>query len=191
MSLEKNSPQASGEKRFEELYSELRRIAARAMAGERKSHTLQPTALVNEAYLRLRGQADVAKWNRDQFLALASKMMRRVLVDHARAAHAEKRGGGASVIGFDEAIVEQTPDPSAPQTLTSVLALDTALTELSKINPRCAKVVELRAFSGLSIDEIAKEVDASPATVKRDFLFAVTWLKSNGLGGGAEGADYE
>ena len=183
MSFDGQDQKPVGEKRFEELYQELRRIAARAMAGERKSHTLQPTALVNEAYLRLRGQADAAQWSRDQFLALAAKMMRRVLVDHARAVHAEKRGGGVAAVELDDVLLDHTPDPARAPTMTSVLALDAALKELHAINPRCARVVELRAFSGFEISEIAKEVEASPATVKRDFLFAVNWLKAKGLGG--------
>jgi RNA polymerase sigma-70 factor, ECF subfamily len=151
---------------LESLYGELHRLATRHMRGERASHTLQPTALVNEAYVRLLRGAG-GKWrDRMHFLAVASTVMRRVLVDHARRRTAGKRGSGAVVIEMHEDDGAYAPSPE------TILAVDEALTELSVSSPRQARIVELRFFAGLTEDEIAELLGVSSRTVKRDWIVA-------------------
>lgn len=151
------------------LYAELHRIAERQMARERPDHTLQPTALVDEAFMRLLGTTPANFADRSHFLRAASRVMRRVLVDHARARHAVKRGGTLQVT-LDEAIV------SGGDTTLDMLALDDALNRLGAVDPRWAQVVELRFFGGLSVPEVADALGTSVATVKRDWQFARGWL---------------
>jgi len=153
------------------VYNELHRAAARAMRGEAVGHTLQPTALVNELYLRL-ADHDGADWqSRTQFFRVAAKVMRQVLVDHARARCSEKRGGGVRAITLDE-----VRDGPSSDTAVDVLALHEALDNLAKLDANQAAVVELRYFTGLNIDETAKALGISPATVKRDWTVARAWL---------------
>jgi RNA polymerase sigma factor (TIGR02999 family) len=151
------------------VYEELRRLAHHYMRGERAGHTLQTTALVNELYLRLAG-IDGFQWrDRAHFFAMAATLMRRVLVDYARLRAREKRGGGVSVISLDENAV-------APQSAVDVIALDEALERLASADPQQSRVVELRFFAGLSVEETAEALGISPATVKRDWATAKLWL---------------
>jgi RNA polymerase sigma-70 factor (ECF subfamily) len=152
------------------VYAELRRIAARQLRRERVGHTLQPTALVNEAYLRLVDQRRVDWRNRAHFFAVAAQMMRRILVDHARRHNAGKRGDGLQHVSIDE--VEA---PAAGDHI-SVLALDQALGRLEKLDQGLAQIVELRAFSGLTIEEAAHVLNVSPSTAKREWRTAKAWL---------------
>jgi RNA polymerase sigma factor (TIGR02999 family) len=151
------------------VYDELRRQARRYLGGERPDHTLQPTALVHEAYVRLVGQRNVKWQNRAQFFGVAAQLMRRILVDHARARAAAKRGGGASGLSLTEPETVSQPD-------VEVIALDAALTELSALDPVHGRVVELRFFGGLTIEETAEVLHLSPATIKRDWSVAKAWL---------------
>ncbi len=161
---------AARDRLFVLVYEELRRRAAGRLRRERQGHTLRPTALVHEAYLRLTGQ-DRMNWrNRAQFFAVASEMMRRVLVDHARERNAAKRAGGAVRVALDEEVATSKPRD------VDVLALDSALEELAAMDARQSRVVELRYFGGLSMEEIAEVLDVSRATVNRDWRFARTWL---------------
>jgi RNA polymerase sigma factor (TIGR02999 family) len=153
------------------VYAELRRLAARQLRGERPNHTLQPTALVNETYLRLVGQQSVPWANRAHFFAIAAEMMRRVLVDHARKRRAAKRNPGTVYLELGES------GPEAADRATELLALDDALTELEKLDPRQAKVVELRFFAGLSVEETAEVAGISTATVKREWKTARAFLR--------------
>ncbi len=150
---------------------ELRRIAHRYMRMERQGHTLQTTALVNEVYLKLVDQAQVDWQNRAQFLGVAARLMRHILVDHARALCRAKRGGGAHVLPLDEGL-----DVSA-QKSAALVALDDALTELAKFDPRKAQVVELRYFGGMSVEETAEALGVHPDTVMRDWRLTKVWLK--------------
>ena len=152
------------------VYDELRRLAHRYMRQERPGHTLQTTALVNEVYLRLVDVKNVDWQHRAQFFAISAQMMRRILVDAARARGSRKRGGGAVKVNVDETAV-LSPEPDA-----SILALDEALEEFSEIAPRQAKVVELRYFGGLNEEEIAEILKTSSRTVRRDWDFAKSWL---------------
>lgn len=155
---------------MEQVYAELHRIAHRYMRNERKADTLQTTALVNEVYLRLTDAAAIEWRDRAQFFALAAQMMRRILVDAARARGAHKRGGGAVHVALDEtAVVRGEPD-------RDLVALDDALTAFSRVAPRQARIVELRYFGGLTEDEIAAALDVSPRTVRRDWELARAWL---------------
>jgi RNA polymerase sigma factor (TIGR02999 family) len=152
------------------VYDELRRLAASYMRRERQDHTLQSTALVNEAYLKLVDQKNVVWQNRAHFFGIAAQMIRRILVDHARAHKAEKRGGGAGVLSLDEAIgVPERRD-------VEILSLNDALTRLTELDPQQGRIVELRFFTGLSIEETAEVVGVSPATVKREWASARAWL---------------
>lgn len=151
------------------MYAELHGIAQRQMRNERSGHTLQPTALVHEAVLRLLGKSAPALENRNHFLRAASQTMRRVLVDHARARNAAKRGGGLTILR------DQDPGQAAEQPI-DILALDDALTRLAEAEPRWAQVVELRFFAGLEVTEAAEVLGISTATVKRDWRFARAWL---------------
>jgi len=159
------------------VYQELRRQAQRAMRREGSEHTLQATALVHEAYLRLADQRPSAWRNRSQFFGIAAQMMRRILVDHARARLADKRGGGATAITLDESSASSgDADP------IDVLALHDALDRLALLDPQQAKVVELRYFGGMSIEETAEALELSPATIKREWAVARAWLARE-LGG--------
>jgi len=154
----------------EYVYPELRAMARRHMRNERRTNTLQTTALVNEVYLRLVDVTRVEWQQRAQFFAMAAQMMRRILVDAARARGADKRGGAAVRIVFDEtALLTRGPNHS-------IIALDEALTAFARIAPRQAKVVELRYFGGLTEDEITATLKISPRTVRRDWDFAKAWL---------------
>jgi RNA polymerase sigma-70 factor, ECF subfamily len=152
------------------VYDELRKLARHYMTDERDGHTLQPTALVNEAYLRLVDQRQVRWQGRAHFFALASHMMRRILVDHARKRHNAKRGGGTQRVLLDEAVIV------SKKKAWDVVALDDALTRLAAIDPRKSQVVELRYFGGLSMDEIAEVLQVSSVTVRRDWSTAKAWL---------------
>lgn len=152
------------------VYGELRRIARRRLQGERPHHTLQSTDLVHEAYLRLVKSPPQEVENRLHFLAIASQLMREILVDYGRKRRASKRGGGCKIT-LNEALA------SAPNNEMDVLILDEALTSLSKLDAQQARVVELRFFGGLSIEESSEVLGISPATVKRDWVTARAWLK--------------
>ncbi|MDF2771902.1 MAG: polymerase sigma factor [Geminicoccaceae bacterium] len=153
------------------VYDECRRIAARQMRGEREDHTLSPSALVNELYLRLVDQRRTTWSNRAHFFGIAAQLMRRVLVDHARARLAEKRDGRRLVVSLEAADDVATPSP-----LTDVLGIDEALGRLGQIDPDQQRIVELRFFAGLTVDETAHVVGRSPRTVKREWQLAKAWL---------------
>ena len=152
------------------VHAELRQIAQRAMARERQDHTLEPTALVNEVYLRLVDMKRVQWNNRAHFFALSARLMRRILVDLARARGYQKRGGGAPTVCLDET---QVSTPVRPDEL---VALDEALERLGQMDPRRSRVVELRFFGGLSVEETAEVLQVSRHTVMRDWTLARTWL---------------
>ena len=152
------------------VHNELHRIAKRCMAGERVGHRLQATALVNEAYLRLIDVQRVNWQNRAHFLAMAARLMRRILVDFARSKQYQKRGGGAMKVTFTEAL------PVASEAGADLIAIDEALEALGQMDERKAKVVELRFFGGLSVEESADVLQVSPETVMRDWKFAKAWL---------------
>lgn len=163
------------------VYDELRRIARRHLARERKDHTLQSTALVHEAYLRLIGGSGSEYHNRQHFFAVAAQVIRRVLVDHARAVNAAKRGGGAQKI-----LLEDQPEASSPpENVAEVLALHEALERLAAFDQQQERIVELRYFAGLSIEETADVLGVSAATVKRDWVMARAWLARELKGGGS------
>ena len=153
------------------VHTELHRLARRYMFGERAGHTLQTTALVNEAYLRLLKSQQVNWQSRAHFFAIAAQMMRRILVDSARARAGQKRGGGVPKVTLDEAFVG--PPSKGPD----LVALDDALQALSEMDPRKGRVVELRFFGGLSVEETAEVLKVAPNTVLRDWKFAKMWLK--------------
>lgn len=152
------------------VYAELRRVAARQFRAERSGHTLQPTALVHEAYFRLTAQRHLQWQSRAHFFGVAAGVMRRILVDHARRQHARKRGNGVRPVPLDEALEMAAP------TDVSVLGLDQALVRLAGIDPQLAAIVELRAFAGLTIDEVAHVKSVSPSTAKREWRTAKAWL---------------
>lgn len=152
------------------LYDELHRLARRCMAGERARHSLQPTALVNEAYLRLIDTRRVQWQNREHFLAMAARQMRRVLVDIARAKGYQKRGGAAVHVTFDEAL------PVLQEPGRDLVALDDALDALAQVDERKARVVEMRFFGGLSVEQSARALQVSVDTVMRDWKMAKAWL---------------
>jgi RNA polymerase sigma-70 factor (ECF subfamily) len=153
------------------VYGELRRLAARALRRERSGHTLQPTALVHEAYLRLVDQHRAHLQSRAHFYAVAAQIMRRILVDHARFRGRHKRGGAVAKVSLDEAF--HIPKGRAVE----LVSLDDALHSLAEIDPQQARVVELRYFGGLTIEETADVAGISPATVKRDWVVAKAWLQ--------------
>lgn len=155
------------------VYAELRAIAARHLSAERPGHTLQPTALVNEAYLKLRGLGNVPWHDRTHFFAIASRIMRRLLVDHARAKMAQKRGSDTPRVVITEGYHEAM-EPSLDA--AELIDLDRALDELAAESPRLARLVELRFFSGLGMDEASSLLGCSPRTAKRDWAFARAWL---------------
>jgi len=152
------------------VYRELRKIAHRYMRGQRPDHTLQTTALVNEAYLKLIDSRQVNWQNRAHFFAVSAQLMRRILVDYARSRGYQKRGGGAQPISLDEACT------ASQERGRNVLALDDALTALAKLDPRKSRVVELRFFGGLSLEETAEVLEVCPDTVLRDWRMAKAWL---------------
>lgn len=152
------------------VYAELRRIAARQLGKERVGHTLQPTALVHEAYLKLVGQRHVDWQSRAHFFGVAAQIMRRILVDHARRHTAGKRGDGARPVSIDDA------ERVLASTAIPVLAFDYALDRLQMIDADLARIVELRAFGGLTIEEAAHVLDVSPSTAKREWRTAKAWL---------------
>ncbi|MEQ1691421.1 MAG: sigma-70 family RNA polymerase sigma factor [Gemmatimonas sp.] len=153
------------------VYEELRSLARRFLHLERPDHTLQPTALVNEAYLRLSAQRHVNWVDRSQFFGVAAQMMRRILVNHAEARNSAKRGGLATRVTLNESV-----SWSGGREL-DLVELDEALTTLGQLDPRQARVVELRFFAGLTIEETADVLDISPATVKREWSMAKAWLR--------------
>src|ERR1041384_511552 len=152
------------------VHAELRRIARRQMSGERPGHTLQATALVNEAYLKLAGQQGFEWQNRAHFFAVAAQVMRHILIDHARAHARDKRGGGAIQVSLDEAAV------LAEDQAEHFVALDEALRTLELVDPQKSKIVELRYFGGLSVEETADVLNISPRTVRREWQRAKAWL---------------
>jgi len=155
------------------VYNELRRLAGRYMQDERTGHTLQPTALVHEAFLRLAGQ-DRANWrNRAQFMGIAGQLMRRILVDHARKRHAAKRGG--TLVTLDEGVGNPHSTAAQPE---EILAVDEALARLDRLDPQQARVVELRYFGGLSAEETAEAMGMSQRTVEREWATAKAWLRA-------------
>ncbi len=153
------------------VYDELRQLAASYLRRERSDHTLQPTALVHESYLRLLNQKTVDWSNRLEFLSIAARMMRRILADHAIARKAEKRGGGAPKLQLDAAL------DFCNDRAVDIAAVDHALRDLEAMDPRQAHLVELRFFGGLTIDETAEVMAISPATVKREWMTARRWLQ--------------
>jgi RNA polymerase sigma-70 factor (ECF subfamily) len=155
------------------VYDELRRQAAGRLRREREGHTLQTTALIHEAYIKLIDQADVRWQNRAHFFAIASQAMRRILIDHARTRQREKRGGANEDIRLDAFVL----DVAGPEKSMDLVALDEALTRLTGYDERQARIVELRYFGGLEIEETAEVLGVSPATVRRDWSFAKAWLK--------------
>jgi RNA polymerase sigma factor (TIGR02999 family) len=152
------------------VYNELRRIARRYMRNERSGNTLQTTALVNEVYLRLVDVKNVDWQHRAQFFAISAQMMRRILVDAARARGSLKRGGGAEKVNLDEGAV------LSPQPEDSIIAINGVLEDFARLAPRQARVVELRYFGGLSVEEIAEVMKISTRTIERDWQFARSWL---------------
>lgn len=164
--------QTALEKLMPLVYEELRRLARHYMAGQRPDHTLQTTALVNEAYLRLADQKRRNFKNRSHFFAVAAKAMRQILVNYAKAAQRQKRGAGASKVELDEAALV------SPEQTTAILDLNDALERLATLDSRKAQVVELRYFGGLKQDEIAEVLKISTVTVRRDWVFSKAWLYS-------------
>ncbi|HKQ72977.1 MAG TPA: sigma-70 family RNA polymerase sigma factor [Blastocatellia bacterium] len=152
------------------VYQELRRMAGHYLRLENPGHTLQPTALVHEAWLRLIDQTRVDWQNRSQFFGVAAQMMRRILVDHAKTKHREKRGGGLEKLSLDD-VINLSQERAA-----DLIALDDALDELTRIDERKSRVVELRYFAGFSVEETAQILGVSPDTVMRDWKIAKAWL---------------
>jgi RNA polymerase sigma-70 factor, ECF subfamily len=162
------------------VYDELRRVAKRYLAGQRSDHTLQATALVHEAYLRLVNHK-AANWQgRTHFFALAAQMMRQILVDHARMHSAAKRGGGTVALALEDDVAGK------PEINLDLIGLDRAMKRLASLDARQSQIVELRFFGGLSIEEAASVVDISPATAKREWATARVWLHHAMETGGGE-----
>src|SRR5688572_8749295 len=153
------------------VYRELRRLAHGRLGRERAGHSLQTTDLVHEAFLRLVDQQEAGWQNRSHFFAVAAQMMRRILVDYARARRYAKRGGGAEQVELDEAMLVSS------ERAAEVVLLDEALVSLAEIDPRKSRIVELRFFGGLSIEETAEVLEVSPGTVMRDWTLAKAWLQ--------------
>jgi RNA polymerase sigma-70 factor (ECF subfamily) len=169
MAMQEGQPEAEG-RLIPLVYDELRRLAASYLRRERPDHTLQATALVHEAYIKLADQK--GSWqNRSHFFAVAAQVMRRILVDHARAHCAQKRGSGGIKVELDEAVLVSSAQSR------ELLDIDEALTRLAQIDPRQARVVELRFFAGLSVEETAHVMDLSTRTVLRDWRMAQAWLR--------------
>ncbi|MFI4944099.1 MAG: sigma-70 family RNA polymerase sigma factor [Burkholderiales bacterium] len=155
------------------VYDELHALASRYLARERRDHTLQTTALVNEAFLKLAGQREVDWQSRAHFFGIAAKLMRRILVDHARRDGRVKRGGGAPHLPLDDF---DPPAPGAAVDPVDACVLDTALARLEALDPQQGRVVELRFFGGMTIEETAEVMGISPATIKREWAVARAWL---------------
>jgi len=153
------------------VYEELRRLARGFMGKERNNHTLQTSALINEAYLKLVDQDETNWQNRAHFFAVSAQIMRHILIDHARSYGYEKRGAGAQRVGLDDARV------FSEERAGELVALDEALTELATVDPRKSRIVELRFFGGLNIDETAEVMELSPTTVQREWRAAKAWLQ--------------
>ena len=170
LSAYKNGNRAALDELFPLIYDELKRVAAHKLKNERADHTLQPTALVHEAYLRMIEQNSVDWTNRVQFFGLAAEMMRRILTNHAIARNSDKRGGKNLKIELDEAVLFATGRE------IDLIALDEALNELEKIDSKQAKIVELKFYTGLKVEEIAELMDISDSTVKREWRMAKAWL---------------
>lgn len=166
-----NGDQAAGDRLLSLVYQELHRLAHHYMKRESPHHTLQTSALVNEAFVRLVDQKNVKWQNRAHFFGIAAQMMRRILVDHARSRHYAKRGGGAQQISFDEALV------ISDERTAEVVAVDEALQRLEEFDVRKSKIVEMRFFAGLSIQETAEVLGVSPGTIMRDWTLAKAWLR--------------
>lgn len=166
-----NGDQAAGDRLIPLVYQELHRLAHHYMKRESPHHTLQTSALVNEAFVRLVDQKNVKWQNRAHFFGIAAQMMRRILVDHARSRHYAKRGGGAQQISFDEALV------ISDERTAEVVAVDEALQRLEEFDARKSKIVEMRFFAGLSIQETAEVLGVSPGTIMRDWTLAKAWLR--------------
>jgi len=175
---------AAAEELMPVVYDELRRIAGAYMKRERPGQTIQPTALVHEAYLRLLKDKKQDWQGRTHFLAIAATSMRQILIERARAKHAEKRGGDRQRITLEEgALADRDEGASGGDVVLDLLAIDEALDRLAEIDPQQARVVELRFFGGLTIEETATAIDVSPATVKRHWTMAKAWLRREVLGG--------
>ena len=153
------------------IYHELRRIARNHLRRERSGHTLQPTDLLHEAFVRLIRQREQTWRNRAHFFGAAANLMRQILVDHARARATNKRGGGAERVGLDEAISAASERPA------QLIALDDAMTELQKLDPSKCRIIELRFFGGMSLEETAEVVGVSPSTISREQRMAEAWLQ--------------
>lgn len=159
------------------VYDELRRIAARYIGRERPGQTLQATALVNEAFLQLSAERTRQFQNRAHFVAIAALSMRQILVQRARARNAVKRGGGGQRVTLDEQVMAQAIGAAGDSGAVDLVALDVALTQLARLDAEQARIVELRYFGGLTVDETAEAMGMSPATVKRHWAMARAWLK--------------
>jgi RNA polymerase sigma factor (TIGR02999 family) len=166
----KGGDRAALEKLTPLVYDELRRLASHYLRGERKDHTLQGTALVHEAFIRLVGQSDLELQSRGHFFGVAAHLMRQILVDHARRHAALKRGGGEEPLSIEEAAI------FSPQRAANLVALDDALHELGKFDGRKSRIIELRYFGGLSIEEIGEAESIAVATVRRQMRTAEAWL---------------
>ena len=177
-----NGNKESLDKLIPVVYHELRRQAARHLRRERREHTLQTTALIHEAYLRLVDQKNVRWQNRAHFFGIAAKLMRQILVDHARKHHAAKRGGMDIKLSLEEAML------TSEEQDMNLVALDEALDRLAEIDPQQSQIVELKFFSGLSVEETAHVLDVSARTVKRDWNVAKAWLRRELSRGGQAGA---
>ena len=167
-----NGSQEAADKLIPVVYDELKRLARDYMRRENPSHTLQTTALVHEAYLKLVQQKDVNWQGRAHFIGVAAQLMRRILIDHAKGRLREKRGGEQVVVPLNEALT------FSPERSEGLLKLDEALERLSKLDARQSRIVELRFFGGLTIEETAEFLGISPKTVKRDWTVAKAWLRS-------------
>ena len=167
------------------VYEELRVVASHQLAGEWRHDRLHTTTVVNEAYLRLFRQQAVDWQNRGQFFAIAAQMMRRILVDHARQQRREKRGGGAIALALTEAL----PAPRNPVDAVDALDLDRALQKLERLDPDHGRIVELRYFAGLTVEETAAALGISAATVKREWALAKSWLYRELTGGAVSSAE--
>ena len=172
--LSKGKPEAA-DRLIPVVYNELRRLADSYMRREREGHTLQATALVHEAYMKLVEQRSVNWQSRAHFFGIAAQIMRRLLVDHARGRLRDKRGGGQFLVPLDDALVFSPEQFSAEQS-SAMVELDSALDRLAAMDPRQARIVELRFFAGLTVEEAAEVLGISPKTVKRDWSVAKAWL---------------
>ncbi len=167
----RNGDCSAPQRLWQAVYDEFRKLAAGYLGRERKSHTLQPTALVNEAYLKLVNQGSVDWKGRTHFFAAGAQAMRRILVDYARQHQAAKRGGGRQRITFDEGLLVDSPHEE------DLLALEDAMTKLARLDPKQAKMVELRFFAGLTVAEVAEVLQMSKRSVEREWTMVRAWLR--------------